>query len=243
MDLFIPDRPEIAPTATDDLRTDPDVRSIPLEDVPPDQQACLVVVGRPGVHAAVAAGCPVPVLVVDGPPGIPSVERDHLDAALETVRAADHARHSMPIIQLDTPDGTVPVAFDAKLMTEAPAAISEFAITCGEEAVAQYRADGVVLATPMGSSGYARAGGGTVCSPTLDGISVVPIAPYRTNPRHWLLDGDVGVRIARDEELVTVIVDDEAVTTLGEDDAIVARLDGRLICCDVPAGRSAFADA
>lgn len=240
MDLFIPERTRIAPACPDEILSAHGASAVSIEDANFGPEAYLIVAGRSGIREVVASSCSVPVLVVDGPPGIPTIERDRLDTAIGTLRRAAHTCRSVPVMDLDTPKTTVPVAFDAKLMTEAPASISEFAITCANEPVAQYRADGAVLATPMGSSGYARAGGGPVCAPTLSGIVVVPIAPYRTNPRHWVLDGEVCVTIARDEERVSVIVDDDVIATLEADDTIAARLDGQFTCVDVSEGRSAF---
>ena len=242
MDLAIPAEAAFAPPVEGVLESYA-LRSVSLDSIATETADLLLVRGKEGVRALGHTKCPIPVLVVDGPPGIPSVGTAGLPKAIDAIQAEAHALLTVPTMTVATDEGTTEaVAFDVKLMTMKPAAISEFAISCGGHRVDQYRADGVVLATPMGSLQYARAGGGAVCSPTLTGLSVVPIAPYRTNPRHWVLDGHVCIRIARDEERVIVLADDTGVATLDKGDSVTCRLDRKLIICDVADARSPYTE-
>ena len=89
-------------------------------------------------------------------------------------------------------------AFDVTLVTSEPARISEYTVTVGGRPHATFRADGVVVATPLGSSGYARAAGG----PQLafgTGLAVVPIAPFATIADAWVLRPPLSIRLERDD--------------------------------------------
>ena len=96
-------------------------------------------------------------------------------------------------------------AFDVTLVTSEPARISEYTVSVGGRPHATFRADGVVVATPLGSGGYARAAGG----PQLDfgtGLAVVPIAPFATIADAWVLRPPLSIRVERDDA-VDVLAD------------------------------------
>jgi len=100
---------------------------------------------------------------------------------------------------------TSTAVFDTTLVTTEPARISEYAISVGNRRHAECRADGVVVATPLGSSGYSRAAGGPQLEPGT-GVAVVPIAPFATHTDTWVVEPPLSVRVERDDS-VTVFAD------------------------------------
>ncbi|MEI6857320.1 NAD(+)/NADH kinase [Psychrilyobacter sp.] len=76
-----------------------------------------------------------------------------------------------------------------------------------------YRADGVIIATPTGSTGYSLSAGGPI-KPTLNAMLVTPIAPHNLSLRPIVIDGN--------EELVCSIEDLDQVGYL--------TVDGEQIC-------------
>jgi NAD+ kinase len=142
--------------------------------------AAEAIVGKPG---ASDDGYPTaderrPIVPV-GVPGVPGPDRDTLGTAIEAVVSGRWPTVAHPVLGVEMPDGGRPeiAALDATLVTGTPAAISAYEIVANG-ATRQLRADGVVIATPAGSTGYARAAGGPRLSPGTDSVAVVPIAPF-----------------------------------------------------------------
>ncbi|WP_280588228.1 ATP-NAD kinase, partial [Halorubrum sp. Boch-26] len=124
------------------------------------------------------------------------------DPPVEGVRRVSH-----PILAVDTGDGrTRRAAFDVALVTAEPARISEFAIDFVGGADRVIRADGVAVATPFGSDGYANAVGGPVVE-SGGGLSVAPIAPFSTRTDAWVAADRLSISVERETESVALVVD------------------------------------
>jgi NAD+ kinase len=179
------------------------------------EDATLVVtVGEEPLSAAAARGEQRPVVPVD------------LDAAWSPSREAlsellaSLAERSVPTVEAHplvvSADGTESTAaFDTTLITSEPARISEYAVSVTGRPHAAFRADGVVVASPLGSHGYNRAAGG----PQLGfgtGLAVVPIAPFATIADAWVVEPPLSVSVER-ETSVSVFADTDQVAKGGSE--------------------------
>ena len=63
------------------------------------------------------------------------------------------------------------------------------------EYLTTYQADGLIINTPTGSTGYALSVGGPVMSPQSDILGLVPVAPHSLSMRPLTLGGDARVRL------------------------------------------------
>ena len=58
-----------------------------------------------------------------------------------------------------------------------------------------YQADGLLISTPTGSTGYSLSVGGTIISPTSPCIALTPVAPHSLNVRPIILNDDITIRL------------------------------------------------
>ncbi len=86
----------------------------------------------------------------------------------------------------------------------------------GEEVVTDYRADGLIFATPSGSTAYSLAAGGPVLAPSMNGIVVTPIAAHSLSNRPLVLDPrlEASVAVADAAGPVNLVVDGHPLVSL-----------------------------
>jgi len=81
-----------------------------------------------------------------------------------------------------------------------PARVIELETYIGGVFVNAQRSDGIIVATPTGSTAYALSGGGPLLHPALDVLAVVPICPHTLSNRPLVVAGDSHIEIRIGEE-------------------------------------------
>ncbi len=84
---------------------------------------------------------------------------------------------------------------DVVVSRGASASMVELRVDVGDDFVANMRADGLIMATPTGSTAYALSAGGPILHPGIGGWVMVPIASHTLSNRPIVLPDDVEVRI------------------------------------------------
>jgi NAD+ kinase len=86
---------------------------------------------------------------------------------------------------------------DAVLNKEALARISTFRIELDGRSVSEFRADGVIVSTPTGSTAYNLSAGGPILQPELPAVVITPICPHTLSQRPLVVSSDtvIGLKI------------------------------------------------
>jgi NAD+ kinase len=141
------------------------------------------------------------------------VRPDELFTVLETALAgkASSAERVLLFVQVEREGRVVfesQAVNDVVVQKGAKSRLPEFDIEVNGHDLARIRADGVIFATPTGSTAYSLAAGGSIAHPALSVILVTPICPHSLTNRPLIMPGSskIEVRLPAfdDEVLVTV---------------------------------------
>jgi NAD+ kinase len=120
---------------------------------------------------------------------------------------------------------------DAVIAKSALARIIELTLTIDGHLVARYRADGLILSTPTGSTAYNLSAGGPIVDPSLPVVMLTPICPHTLSLRPLVVpdSGSLDVRLETRREEVYLTLDGQEGTNLGYQDVVHAsRSDARV---------------
>ncbi|MBM4117918.1 NAD(+) kinase [bacterium] len=101
----------------------------------------------------------------------------------------------------------------------------EFQIAVGGQRLGGYRADGLIVATPTGSTAYSLSAGGPIVHPTMDALVATPICPHALSIRPILVGGEeeLLITIGRRSGEATLTLDGLSTLTLRSGDAVRIR--------------------
>ncbi len=108
------------------------------------------------------------------------------------------------------------------IMSAKPAKIIQFEVYVGDCLLDSMRADGVVFATPTGSTAYAMSAGGPIIHPRVNAIVVVPIAPFKLSSRPWVIpsDSEITIRLAVPKKEAVIAIDGQKSYRIKPDDIV-----------------------
>src|SRR5438445_1973174 len=165
----------------------------------------IVVLGGDGtlIHAAgLCAGREVPILGVNmGTLGfLTEFPRDRVWEALDAALAGklQASRRLMLSAELRR-DGKVllsgAVLNDVVVSRDALSRVARVEVSVDGSEAATYEADGLIIATPTGSTAYSLSAGGPIVYPTLDAVLITPICPHALTQRPVVVPADLPIRV------------------------------------------------
>ncbi len=92
---------------------------------------------------------------------------------------------------------------DVVIAKSSIARIVDLDVWAGDTFVCEYKADGLIVSTPTGSTAYSLAAGGPIIFPTVRAVCVTPICPHTLTNRPLIIPADLPVRVVghlRDED-------------------------------------------
>ena len=175
----------------------------------------------------------VPVLGVNlGHLGfLTSVGPAELEVALERVIQGDTVMDERMVLEISAESAagevhtTCLALNDAVLHRGGMARMIRISVFAHGEEVGTYSADGIILATPTGSTAYSLSAGGPIVSPIVDCIVATPICPHTLAVRPLILSAaeTVTVEVLSPTEELILTVDGQESANLVPGDRLVAR--------------------
>lgn len=97
-------------------------------------------------------------------------------------------------------------------------------VTLNKTSLGQYRADGIIVSTPTGSTAYSVAAGGPILDPEIEAFIVNPICPFTLSNRPIVVSGTdvIFVNVERDQRAEVILsIDGQEVIPLEKGDNII----------------------
>lgn len=205
----------------------------PVEEIYSSAELVIVIGGDGSMLDAVrhASVSDIPVLGINmGRVGyMTELEMDELEL-LDNVFDGKYVldRRAMLSVKIVSSKGTT--RFSALALNEAviangsTARIIDLELSDGEELVSTYRADGLVVATPTGSTAYSLSAGGPIVDPRLFCICVTPVCPHSLLARPLVFPDSAELRVKNicvREKMLHLTVDGKATFEMYHGDTAV----------------------
>lgn len=210
-----------------------------IEVLPADQVATkvdlMLVLGGDGTMIATSrlvGDSEVPVLGVNyGRLGYLAEFRiEELYPALETILQGDYAIEKRVMLTVELQRGWEQVSRnrvlnDIVINKGALARIIEIEAFINEQFVNSFRADGLIVASPTGSTAYNLSAGGPVVYPSMNAIIITPICPFTLSNRPIVVpdESQIELRLKTPNEDVLLTLDGQVGLPLKPDDRVLIR--------------------
>ncbi len=114
---------------------------------------------------------------------------------------------------------------DVVIARGAESRMLSFEARVGGEVVTRYAADGLVLATPTGSTAHALSAGGPIVIPSVEAIIVTPICPHTLSIRPLVVDPDAvfEIEMLSSDDRTVVTTDGSKAFGVGQGDTVVVK--------------------
>ncbi len=110
---------------------------------------------------------------------------------------------------------------EALIVTARPAKMLRFSIVVDGNTADQFRADGLLISTPTGSTAYAMSAGGPIVDPRVRGFLLVPLAPYMLSSRPHLISENRRLEVRLESaKPATLVIDGQLTIDLGTSSTI-----------------------
>ena len=177
-----PDRPSVEKLA-DRFEVAAKERNVAITDEPDAGTDVIVAIGGDGtVLEAVrhALAHDVPVLGINGGNVgyLAAVDAAQIEDALDLIASGKWEESSRMTIEVTCEGSTIVGLNDVVIEKAVSQHAVSIALAVGDRHFTTYRADGIVVATPTGSTAYAFSAGGPMIDPELEAIVVTPVAAH-----------------------------------------------------------------
>jgi NAD+ kinase len=225
---------------------DPLLKTVDREEIPKHVQM-IIVVGGDGTLLSVArqvVGLDVPILGVNlgGLGFLTEIPIEEVYSVLDKVLEGDYRADRREVLQVSVirkgktlADYTV--LNDAVINKGALARIIDLETTINGEHLTTFKADGLILSTPTGSTAYNLSAGGPIVYPTLDCIIITPICSHTLTNRPIVIPDQVIVRVilkTKQQEVILTLDGQQGFPLEFDDEIEVKKSDAHILLVKSP---------
>jgi NAD+ kinase len=212
----------------------------------------ILVLGGDGTMIATArmvGDAEVPVLGVNygGLGYLTEFRIEELFTALESILSSNYRLDKRVMLSVELMHGAESITRnrvlnDVVINKSALARIIEIEAFLNQQFVSSFRADGLIISTPTGSTAYNLSAGGPVIFPSMNAVVITPICPFTLSNRPIVVPDDavIELRLKTDNEDVSLTLDGQVGIPLAVDDRVVIRKSRTTFNLIQPSNRNYF---
>jgi NAD+ kinase len=197
------------------------------EEALPDDLDLLIGIGGDGTvlaAAALALDGDLPVVGVNlGHVGyLADIEPRMVGAMLDGIQAGSLEETTRMTVEVVAHDGRRWVGVNEVVVEKLESRrLVQIMVEIDDRYFTTYRADGIITATPLGSTAYSLSAGGPVIDPALDALIVTPVAPHSLLSRSMVLSPRTSIRYTVElDRPVRLNIDGRGAAELGSGEAV-----------------------
>ncbi|MDO9044106.1 MAG: NAD(+) kinase [Methanobacteriaceae archaeon] len=156
-------------------------------------------------------GKKIPILGINlGTVGfLTEIDPENTFTALEEVLSGNYFIEERTLLRVYHGSELPSALNEVVMMTKKPAKMLHIEISVDEEVVEELRADGLIVATPSGSTAYSMSAGGPIVDPRVEAFLIVPICPFKLGARPIVVsnESEIKVKLLRKGKRAIAVID------------------------------------
>ncbi len=140
-------------------------------------------------------GVPILGVNIGGLGFLTDVTFENLSDTLRDIKMRNFRIEKRMLIRAKFDNNKLDALNDLTITTRVPGRVVEFSAIINREYMCRFIGDGIIVATPTGSTAYSLATGGPILMPHTEAIILTPIAPHTLSVRPLVLPADTKIKI------------------------------------------------
>lgn len=153
------------------------------------------------------------------------VQKEKIELFLQIVLEKKYTLSKRTLLSIECPDIDINFAMnEIAISRKATTSMITIETSLNGEYLNSYWADGLIISTPTGSTGYSLSCDGPILTPEVKGLVITPIAPHNLNARPLVIPDDTEIKLkvsGREEEYLVAL--DSRITTISNNSELVIK--------------------
>ncbi|MCF6128397.1 NAD kinase [Flavobacterium sp. AS60] len=165
------------------------------------------------------------------------VQKEKIELFLQIVLEKKYTLSERTLLSIESPDIDINFAMnEVAVSRKATTSMITIETSLNGEYLNSYWADGLIIATPTGSTGYSLSCGGPILTPDVKGLVITPIAPHNLTARPLVIpdDTEIKLKVSGREEQYLVALDSRITSISNNSELIIKKTPFKIKMVEIP---------
>lgn len=135
------------------------------------------------------------------------IDKSNIDSALTKLISGDYKTEERFLIEITANDKTMKALNEMVINRSNLTRLIDLKLSFNGKYIDNYRADGLIISTPTGSTAYSLSAGGPIVEPKIDVILVTPVCAHSLHQRPIVVDSSTILEVSSDKDAFVVTAD------------------------------------